>query len=443
MNKILRFQEALDQAIEFIEQHRDELGKSLALIRDLYGRFRMVTEVPLQPEKLEQLSRLFHQILGNFSPQDQSMFLDKETLFDPDAVFSSPDKLEIPGHPGICFLDRQIMGQDWLRKPITEVGYHPPRVTFYGIKGGVGRSTALALWAWHLAGLGKKVLILDLDLESPGISQTLLPLPNTPDFGIVDWLVEDLGGQADDSLLFDMVGHSPFATSFQGGTIRVVPAAGKKENDYLAKLSRAYLDVAPADLTTRLLKMLHQLEKQEKPDVVLLDSRAGIHDIAAIMVTRLNAYALLFAVNTSQTWNAYRLLFQHWQKWHFANLNSFRNKLKMVASMLPETRKQESLSQFIPSAYSLFADTLYEQVEASEETEETEVFNFDENAIEAPHYPLVTHWNRGFQEFNPVRDDKNAFDEDLIRGNYGKFLRELTTLVIGDSEVVGDNQDED
>jgi len=438
MNKILRFQEALDQAIEFVEQHRSELGQSLALIRDLYGRFRMVTEVPLQPEKQEELSLLFHQALGNFSPPDQSIFLDKETLFDPDAVFSSPDRLEIPEHPGICFLDRQIMGQDWLRKPLIEKGLHPPRVTFYGIKGGVGRSTALALWAWHLAGLGKKVLILDLDLESPGISQTLLPSSHTPDFGIVDWLVEDMVGQADDSLLFDMVGHSPFATSLQGGTIRVVPAAGKKENDYLAKLSRAYLDVAPADLTTRLLKMLHQLEKQEKPDVVLLDSRAGIHDIAAITVTRLNAYALLFAVNTSQTWNAYRLLFQHWQKWHFANLNRFRDKLKMIASMLPETRKQESLSQFIPSAYSLFADTLYEQIEASEETEEAEVFNFDETAIEAPHYPLVTHWNRAFQEFDPVRDEKNAFDEDLIRGNYGKFLRELTTLVIGDSEVPGD-----
>jgi hypothetical protein len=40
--------------------------------------------------------------------------------------------------------------------------------------------------------------------------------------------------------------------------------------------------------------------------VVLLDSRAGIHDIAAIVITQLADLSLLFALDSSQTWNGYQ-----------------------------------------------------------------------------------------------------------------------------------------
>lgn len=45
--------------------------------------------------------------------------------------------------------------------------------TFYSYKGGVGRSMALLNVAYRLAGWGKHVLVLDLDLEAPGVSAFL------------------------------------------------------------------------------------------------------------------------------------------------------------------------------------------------------------------------------------------------------------------------------
>ncbi len=50
-----------------------------------------------------------------------------------------------------------------------------PRLVFHGIKGGVGRSTAIAMLAYHLAKKGKNVLLIDFDLESPGLSGLMLP----------------------------------------------------------------------------------------------------------------------------------------------------------------------------------------------------------------------------------------------------------------------------
>src|SRR5688572_5754613 len=44
-------------------------------------------------------------------------------------------------------------------------------ITFYSYKGGVGRSMALANIAYELSKKGLKVLIVDWDLEAPGLEK--------------------------------------------------------------------------------------------------------------------------------------------------------------------------------------------------------------------------------------------------------------------------------
>ena len=48
-------------------------------------------------------------------------------------------------------------------------------VTFYSYKGGTGRTMALANVAWILAANGKRVLVVDWDLESPGLHRFFAP----------------------------------------------------------------------------------------------------------------------------------------------------------------------------------------------------------------------------------------------------------------------------
>jgi len=54
------------------------------------------------------------------------------------------------------------LDEDTTRRPFV--------VTFYSFKGGVGRSTALAFVANILATRGLKVVMIDFDLEAPGLS---------------------------------------------------------------------------------------------------------------------------------------------------------------------------------------------------------------------------------------------------------------------------------
>ena len=48
-------------------------------------------------------------------------------------------------------------------------------ITFYSYKGGTGRTMALANVGWILASSGKRVLLVDWDLEAPGLHRYLSP----------------------------------------------------------------------------------------------------------------------------------------------------------------------------------------------------------------------------------------------------------------------------
>src|SRR5580658_9529805 len=72
-------------------------------------------------------------------------------------------------------------------------------ITFYSYKGGTGRSMTLANVAWLLANAGKRVLMIDWDLEAPGLHRYFHPflldkeLSATP--GLID-LVWDFANVA-------------------------------------------------------------------------------------------------------------------------------------------------------------------------------------------------------------------------------------------------------
>ena len=432
----VRFDEAWARASSFVSTQSKLNAAHTVLIRDLYGRIRIalddrnpVGEIPDDEARRELAVRLSKE-LGAFSTETPSPFLLASEMFAPDEVFDTADTMWAdPARRTYRILDRYIVGSDWLRSPFESS--HPPRVTLYGIKGGAGRSTAAAVLAWRLSLAGRRVLVVDLDLESPGVGATILPPERAPDFGVVDWFVEEAVGQADDALLRDMLASSPLGAG--GADLIVAPASGKLHEgySYLPKLARAYAEISgdqgvPVTFGERLNHLVLRLEEIVQPDVTLLDSRAGLHDIAAVAVTRMDATSLLFAVDTGQTWEAYRSLFQTWHT-HFDRAERFREGLKIVAAQIPETETTAYLESFQQNAYDLFASHLYVETPPGEEPE----FNFDLNDPEAPHSPLRINWSRAFQQFDPVRHPNTVTDEQ-VRAAFGDFVRGVSLLVFGE-----------
>jgi len=69
----------------------------------------------------------------------------------------------------VKIIERIFEGQSWLQS--TDSPKAPPYIiSFYSFKGGVGRTTAAAMTGLKLARDGKRVCLIDLDLEAPGLS---------------------------------------------------------------------------------------------------------------------------------------------------------------------------------------------------------------------------------------------------------------------------------
>ena len=424
-----RFEDVLDNLCqqEMLGQLRALFpNKELLVVRDVAGKCRIYAnvtraEIGDDEARIDRIEDELRSALGAFAGSPLITFLD-ELLFPGELFGRSHSILKRDRGFTIRIFERGVMGEEWDICKTVEHRDKPKRVVFWGFKGGVGRSTALIAAACHLArAKGKNVLVFDFDLESPGISSTLLGPKDLPKYGVVDWFVEDAAGQADDRLVGDMLMRSALGGD---GWVKVVPAHGCNFENYLSKLNRCYLATSlDESWAERMNRMVGQVEEIEKPDIVFIDSRAGLQDIAASAVTSLGAHTLLFAVDSRQTWEGYRLLFSYWHRKMQEDMELYdsltRNLfpfMKVVAGLVPETEVEGYLTSFREHSYNLFSDNLYQET-----TDEPDVFNFDVGDEDAPHYPLLVNWTRRLQEFDPLQSP-DFLHEPLVRVAFEDFF---------------------
>ncbi len=441
MNAI-RFNDALRLAAEASQDPGLPREWPVVLVRDVYGRLRFAIDCNASeyPEAARQRLVESQQTLGRYGSGSGALF--RDDFANPDEVFHGPDwhptRIMAPtdDEPDreieVRVLDRQIIGQDWLRTNGAADTAHPPRIVFYGLKGGVGRSTALAMLAYHLAQDGKRVLLIDFDLESPGLSGLLLPPERVAACGLVDWFVEDAVGQGD-LVIGDLLSDSPLADN-AAGSIRVAAAMGNGEQSYMSKLARVYADIpspsGPQRFAQRMERIVQTLEQRERPDLVLIDSRAGLHDVAAVAISRLATLALLFATDSEHSWQGYGQLFKHWNQ-HPDVLRSIRERLAIVQALFPESDQAKRAEHFLQRSYELFSEHLYDDIEPGDDTSR-DAFSFQPDAEDAPHYPLRVRWNARFQEFNPLLGwaEGGVADAD-IQLAFGPFFERIIELIEG------------
>jgi MinD-like ATPase involved in chromosome partitioning or flagellar assembly len=187
-------------------------------------------------------------------------------------------------------------------------------VTFYSYKGGTGRSMALANVGWILASTGRRVLLIDWDLEAPGLHRYFHPfiakdkeLASTP--GLMDFFV-DFSTAA-------RIAHSEKTTderwfeSFASLVRYASPVNGQFENVPVELVSAGRQDAGYAVLVTSFnwqefygklgggvfLEALKQRLRHDY-DFVLIDSRTGISDTSGICTVQMpDELVVLYTLN--------------------------------------------------------------------------------------------------------------------------------------------------
>ena len=174
----------------------------------------------------------------------------------------------------------------------NDTGRRPFVVTFYSFKGGVGRSTALAFVANILATRGHRVVMIDFDLEAPGLSlmypsPALYPSPSlypsietaTQSYGVLDYIHQRfLTPDENQPTISECIRQIDIPAR---GELYLVPA-GEYNEGYIHRLADFDIRI----LYQREMNPIHQLLDDVKayldPDIILIDARTGFTEMGAI-----------------------------------------------------------------------------------------------------------------------------------------------------------------
>ncbi len=171
-------------------------------------------------------------------------------------------------------------------------------VTFYSYKGGVGRTMALANVAAMLAKEGRRVLLIDFDLEAPGLDAFEGLGCAKGHSGVVEYVAEYLAtGKAPPigSFVRECV---PPSTHLRG-KLWLMPS-GKKDQQYNRDRARInWTELYDKYDGERFIENWKaDIEKTYSPDYVLIDSRTGLTDVGGICTLHLpQLVVLIYALN--------------------------------------------------------------------------------------------------------------------------------------------------
>ncbi|MBN1205448.1 MAG: AAA family ATPase [Myxococcaceae bacterium] len=290
-----------------------------------------------------------------------------------------------------------------------------PIISFFSFKGGVGRTTALAAFAIQMARAGKSVCVIDLDLEAPGAGSLFASSAARAPCGLIDYLLErplyegrrlSLGDYffiCDDP---DIIG--------EGAPITVVPA-GNVDALYLEKLARVDYEriLRPEAPEPPLLDLLRQLRSDRAPAYVLIDSRAGLHDIGGLALNGIAHLDVLFGLDSEQSWEGVGIVVDHLGRRRI-EMERAQQDCALVYAMAPpstDPARKARVEQFIDRAYQLFTDRFYDADPNGE---------WPVPAIEdatRPHHSFAIGFDSELQRARALRDMVTP----LTQGDYKAF----------------------
>jgi MinD-like ATPase involved in chromosome partitioning or flagellar assembly len=405
------FDDSLPLFIKIIQQELGQVTVEAGVfLRDAEGRLRFISNSQSSSEnERRRIELIIVEALGVYAATDRLLIYNDDD--GADALLNDPSILPVEVSNISCqLIDRRIVGSGWLESPRDEEA-SPPRIVFASLKGGVGRSTALAVTAADLARRNQNILVVDLDLEAPGLGSILLDDERLPRFGVIDFLVENKLSPITDDLLNNFIGTSSLTKS-DGGRIDVLPAIGKTANanyeNVLPKLARAMIDGFTNDgeiisVSSQINDMISRFSVFRQYDVVLIDSRAGLSELSASTLLGLGATILLFGTAQKQTIQGYNYLMSGLKLLAERDLNAdisadWRFRFKAVYAK--SSFNDNIANNFRDDLYELFAANLYnkENFDLADDNEES--FGIDDT--EAPHWPLIIPFNQNFVDFDPV-----------------------------------------
>lgn len=288
----------------------------------------------------------------------------------------------------IYFAERRSTRLNWFsddtvdQNKTTIEGHDTKIITFYSYKGGVGRTTALVTSALELARRGKTIVLVDFDLEAPGLATLFFSENDAIEYskvkGVIEFLIES--NIKDNMLVNDLDDYFFSITDTdivgtEGGKLIIVPAGTTSEElaeNYLEKLARIDLNMsAYRGENSPVSNLFRLLAEKFHPDFIFVDSRTGINDVGGLALTKFSDLSVMIFYGNRQNMFGLRMI--------VPVLKELNVPILLVNSPVPtnESDKEDEIDYYLETSYEIFCNYYYDNDCIPE--------RFDKSA---EHYPI-------------------------------------------------------
>lgn len=438
---MITFNDALDVAFQCVNLWgKKSLLSEVTLVRDVFGKISFLMEnVELIDDPAKQnLDHILNENLGGYFsgviywkklPDREKKKKRREKII-VDIIEQGRTEWKIDEGIQLYIYERTIAKKAWIYRQGEHESVWPYEdavsedgtklVTFYSFKGGMGRTTALAAVALLLAEQGKNVIMIDMDIEAPGLA-TLFFDEEIITRGVLDYLIES--GIDSEIPITDYILDvaEPSLLNEDAGRLFLMPA-GKVDGNYLQKLARIdYQDNREGYLRTALAALLHHVKDHYDVDYILIDARAGFHDMGGIAITQLPHGVVLFGNDSRQSWDGLTQVLRTIAEGHtedFPVMIAGTMFLKPTAPDFGPARER-----FISKAYTICMENYYDAdngipgIEAEGEVHYPELISFDDQLL---------HGIELFSDGSPEKNQRVGGYKSILTGEcYKKTARRI------------------
>jgi hypothetical protein len=435
------------------------------IIQDLFGRFRAIFWLRRDADAAELRGRIDQELreAGRGYWTGDLWMVDQNVSHSDRLVYDDAWNESVPLTNNLRLDDRHRNRTAWFTRPrqppwptqTDESGKKvgPPIVVFSSFKGGVGRTTSLASFAIQRARSGESVVVIDFDLDAPGVGVLLGSdsKGTTAPWGVVDYVLERaLGevpfkdppftpqeststgssekGEADlnpsrttDIQLQDHYIHRCSREGVTGdGAIMVMPA-GILNDDYLSKLSRIDLEIHSGHQQHPLDLLLEDVRSDLNPAWILIDARAGLSPAAGLLLSGLAHLYVLFSTTSTQSLYGLERMVHHLG---FDRLKQgLQADILVAQAMVPDNTITglEAQREFAVRVEAILRDHYYLRADDDPDDQFWSMRDIDNR--EAPHVPVSISYRETFAFFRSIDDIATLLAEDPVYRELDRRIR--------------------
>ncbi len=168
-------------------------------------------------------------------------------------------------------------------------------ITFYSFKGGVGRSFAVANISAILSQWGYRTLVIDFDIEAPGLNHFFCDTSIAETAGVLGFVGDVAAGQP---RRWNRYATPANVSGIDPGNLWLMPASSAPNTQYIEVVQKLDWDklYEEHDFGSAIERL--RQEWVENFDFILIDSRTGITDFSGLTTAQLpDVLAFLFTPN--------------------------------------------------------------------------------------------------------------------------------------------------